>query len=315
MHRSTKADPRRLDNWDDLRFFLAVARTGSLSAAARALAVNHSTVFRRIGALEEGVSARLFERRARGYALTAVGERMLTIAEQVEDDILALSRTVLGADTSLRGPVRVATVDELLALIAPRLYRFYERYPDIELEVSAEPRIVSLTRREADVALRPGGRPDEPDVVGRRLCGLAAAVYASPAYIARHGQPERDHDLDEHRFVGMASSSVRVSMSRMLRELVAEPRIAFRANNMLGQLAGARAGFGLAILPCFMGDPEPGLVRVVDPDPDHVAGVWLLIHGDLRQTARVRALVDFLADVVSADADLFEGRRHCPTPE
>jgi len=298
-------------DWDDLRYFLAVVRAGGLTGAAQALRVNHSTVYRRIGGLEEAVGARLFDRQPRGYALTAAGEEMREVATRIEEDVLALRRRVVGRDAALHGTVRLTTVDELATLLAPRLLAFHRAYPGIALEVEGEVRHASLSRREADVALRPGRRPTEPDVGARRLCGLATALYASAAYVEGPGGPVDPEDLGDHALVTFDGSLPGPLTEALLRRS-AQPRVVFRANNMLGILAAARAGFGVALLPCFLGDCAAELVRVGAPAVDPETGVWLLVHADLRQTARVRAFVDFLAETVATElADLLEGRRPC----
>ncbi len=296
---------QRLDSWDDLRFFLAVAREGSLAAAARSLGVNQSTVFRRINQLEEGLGARLFDRQARGYALTGVGEDMLARASRIEDDVLALDRSVLGADAALHGTVRVTTVDEVLGCLAPHLKCFRDEYPGISLEVNTELRLFSLGRREADVAIRPGRTPTEPDVVGRNLVRIAVAAYASPAYLAGRKRPRKPASLADHDLIGFDRSGV--AMVRWLYEAVAEPRFSFRSNSMVAQMHGARAGLGVAILPRFMGDSEPDLEHLFTVDASWDYHLWLLTHADLRQTARVRAFVEFVTEAITADRAMYEG--------
>lgn len=295
------AIPHRLGSWDDLRFFLAVARQGGLSSAARELGVNQSTVFRRIERLEEQLDARLFERRARGYALTAVGEHMLMLATRVEDDVLALDRAVAGSEHELRGVVRVTTVMEVFERIAPHLRRFRDLYPGIELELSTDLRVLSLTRREADVAIRPGARPTEPDVVGRKLAALELAAYASPTYLASRERPSSPADLKEHDLIRF------IQVTRPVDAALDDARVVFRADGMPAQATAARAGLGVALLPTFLGDHAPDLERLFTLTAPEDVHLWLLIHADLRQTARVRAFVDFLTEAIDADRDAWEG--------
>lgn len=297
---------QRLENWDDLRFFLAVAREQGLSGAARALRVNQSTVSRRITQLEARLDARLFERHARGYRLTAVGEALLSIATKVEDDMLAVDRTVQGADRALRGTVRITTVDEVLEAIAPHLRSFREEYPGIDLEVSSALRVFSLSRHEADVAIRPGPPPTEPDVVGRKLVALPVAVYAAPEYLEARGRPRRPADLARHDAISFTAG---LGHGVFGRDTLGDARVVFRANSMSGQAIAARAGLGVASLPRFIGDPDPRLERLFSRRSDVVYHLWLLIHADLRQTARVRAFVDFLTQAVNEDCARFEGTR------
>jgi DNA-binding transcriptional LysR family regulator len=294
----------RVENWDDLRYFLAVARTGGLSAAARQLGVNQSTVFRRIGQLEDSLDARLFERNPRGYELTAVGEDMLEAASRVEDDVFSLDRSVQGADREVRGTVRITTVEEVLTRIAKHLKLFCDEYPGIDLEVSTEQRVASLARREADVAIRPGGQPTEPEVVGRQLVALPMAAYASLEYLSGRKRPKREADLAKHRLIGFHKGR---AGGRLLDRVVPDARVVYRADRMTGQAIAARAGLGIALLPRFVGDPDPDLERLFIVSLPEAFHLWLLVHADLRQTARVRAFIDYIAEAVLSDRRVFEG--------
>jgi DNA-binding transcriptional LysR family regulator len=297
----------QIEHWDDLRYFLAVARAHSLSGAARSLRVNHSTVFRRIAALEEQLGSRLFERLARGYELTAVGEEMLVIATRIEDDVLTLDRQVLGRDRQLSGSVRVTTVDEVLEPIASSLGEFRAKYPGIQLEVNTDMQVLSLSRREADVALRPGGKPTEPDVIGRRLCDLVSSLYASRSYLARRPAPRRLGDLASHDLVTFDDARSHIVTHRWLMQHAGPERIAFRGGTMIALRTAIRAGLGIGVLPTFMCDPDPELVRVLKPIDEGKYGLWLLMHSDLRQTCRVRAFVEFIAEVIEKRRKSFEG--------
>ncbi len=302
----------QIEHWDDLRYFLAVARARSLSGAARELRVNHSTVFRRIAALERQLGSRLFDRLARGYALTAVGEEMMEIATRIEDDVLTLDRQVLGRDRQLSGSVRLTTVDEVFELIAPELSEFRNKYPGIQLDVNTDMQVLNLSRREADVALRPGGRPTEPDVVGRRLCDLASSLYASRSYLARRGTPRRRSDLKSHDVVTFDEGRAHVVTHRWLMEHAGADRVAFRGSSMIAQRAAVQAGLGIGILPRFVGDSDPELAPVLRPFDEWNYGLWLLIHRDLRQTCRVRAFLEFIAEVIEGHRSLFEGKTRKP---
>jgi DNA-binding transcriptional LysR family regulator len=275
-----------------------------LAAASRELGVNQSTVYRRIGQLEANLDARLFDRQPRGYSLTAVGEDMLAHALRIEDDVLALDRNVLGADRELRGTVRITTVDEVLERVAPHFKCFCDRYPAIDLEVNSEQRLFSLSNREADVAIRPGRPPTEPDIVGRKLVALQTAAYASPKYLSERKLPRRTSDLGKHCLISLNKGHW---LEQMLRDLVGEARVVYRANSMNGQAIAARAGLGIAFLPTFMGDPDAGLERLFVVPLIEDDYLWLLIHADLRQTARVRAFVDFVTEAILDERALYEG--------
>jgi len=284
------------ENWDDLRFFLAVARGGGLSAAARYLRVNQSTVYRRIGQLEEALGASLFDRQARGYSLNSVGEHMLGLAEQVEEDVLALGRAVQGADNQLRGTVRITTVLEIFSLIVDHVATFRAQHPGIDLQVDTQQRVVSLSRREADIAIRPGDPPTEPDVIGRKLMPTATAFYASAAYLKGRRMPASSADLAAHDLISFP-------IGRNTPPGASDHNVVFRADSMSAQAMAARAGIGIALLPRFMGDRDDELVSLFEPPSDRTYNLWLLIHADLRQTARVRAFIDFITEAVGrADA-------------
>ncbi len=298
------ANKQRLENWDDLRFFLAVARNGGLSGAARALGVNQSTVFRRIGQLEEYFGARLFDRQARGYVLTAVGEDMLVQAARVEDDINTLDRSVLGADRELRGIVRITTVEEILERLAPHFKRFRDRYPGIKLEVNTEQRLLSLSHREADVAIRPGHQPTEPDVIGRKLVSLQTCAYASASYLDGRERPSNASQLKQHDLIGFNNEHW---LAELLSEHTSEANVVYRADGMNGQAIAARSGLGIAFLPTFIGQGDEKLQNLFTLAPIENDHLWLLIHSDLRQTARVRALVDFVTEAIIDERILYEG--------
>lgn len=290
------------ESWDDLRVFLAVARAGSLSGAARTLGVNHSTVFRRIGAFEAELGVRLFERQPGGYLLTPAGEELRDGALRVEEEIASLSRKVTGQDLRLSGTVRVTTIDMLAFGLLPRhLAAFRNAYPGIEIELVVGNVALNLSRREADVALRVGNAPAET-LVGRRVGRLAFAVYASADYRARRPEP----DLSLHDWIGFDSEHE--ALVRRVARFLPEAKPMLRTNSVAAALSAAKAGMGLAPLPCGLADLEPDLVRIAPLHEDLTLDLWLLTHEDLRQTARIRAFLDFLAEALATEAPLLEGR-------
>jgi len=291
------------ENWDELRIFLAVARAGSLSGAARSLGVNHSTVFRRIGAFEERLGVRLFERVPSGYLLTPAGEEMQEAALRVEEEVAAIGRRVRGQDLRLSGSLRITTIDMLALWLLPRhLTRFRQDYPGIELEVSVSNAALNLTKREADIALRIGNTPPE-SLVGRRVGRLVFAVYAARDYRALHQESELRH----HDWIGFDSEHA--ALARRFAEFLPEVQPAYRVNSVAAAVAAATVGIGLAPLPCAIADREQGLERICDLPASFTLDLWLLTHEDLRHTARIRAFMDFVAEVLSGEADLLEGRK------
>ncbi len=278
-------------DWDDLRFFLAVARAGTLSGAARSLAVNHATVLRRLRALEAALDATLFDRRPDGYGLTGAGEEILAHAERMEEEASAVDRRVTGRDVRLAGEVRVTTVDSIAdGIIAPHGHDFAAQYPGIVLELSVTDQWVSLSRREADIAVRPANDPGD-SMVGRRLGRLGFGLYASDGYLADNpftGWPgarviQGDGDLTETDAV------------RWFRKQSDGGSIAVRATSYLTIREACRGGGGIACLPKFLAE---GLTQVAEA-PDTVAvDVWLLTHPELRKNARIRAVLDWLGPLV-----------------
>ncbi|GAB4360058.1 MAG: LysR family transcriptional regulator [Kiloniellaceae bacterium] len=286
----------------DLATLLAIAREGSLAGAARRLRVNHSTVFRRLGAIEARLGTRLFERQGGSYVTTAAGEDLLRTAERVEAEVEALERRLSGQDLRLTGSLRLTAPDDLAEVVAmPLLAQFRRRYPEITLELVLDNRMLNLTRREADIALRPTRQPPET-LAGRRVAALASAVYGT----ADQPRP-KDPAGPEQRWVAWEEGAGPPLVARWLAANVDRHAIAYRSNSMFNQASAARHGLGLAILPCFLGDSDPRLQRVTPPLNDLATELWLLTHPDLQRTARIRALLDLLYESLRRQRRLFEG--------
>jgi DNA-binding transcriptional LysR family regulator len=283
-------------DWDDFRFALAVSRNGSLAAAARALRVDNSTAFRHLNALEARLGAKLFERSPGGYRPTAAGERLLDAAERMEAEAIAIDRDIFGRDTRLSGKLR-ATSSETLAfrILTKEIARFREIHPGIEVELTIDNRAVDLSRREADVALR-ALRPREPDLFGRKLADILWAVYGSTDLLAEHPPTTAKKALAGRDFVGWGEGAEVIRAAKWLAEKVPREAIVYRSSSILNQLVAAKAGMGLAVLPCYLGDPEAGIARVTTPIPDLTTELWLITHQALKGSARVRAFMDFAGE-------------------
>lgn len=291
--------------WDDLRFVLALGRAGSLVGAGRLLGVNHSTVQRRLGQMEARLGVRLFERGVEGCTPTAMGEDALALAERLDGEIDGLARRLHGQDTRLTGTLRVTTTDTLLAgALDGVLAAFSRRHPGIDLDLVVDNRFLSLSKRDADVALRPSRDPPET-LVGRRICTIASAVYGPAQDIEAEGH---DPDASGWSWIVPDDSLAHLPAARAPYASVAHVRAGVRVNTLMGMLAATRAGMGLAALPCFLADPDPALRRVRPPDPSLSSELWLLTHRDLRKVARVRAFLDVAERELRAMQDLFEGR-------
>ncbi|WP_083260276.1 LysR substrate-binding domain-containing protein [Marinobacter sp. X15-166B] len=237
-------------DWDDLRYIRALAATGTLAGAAGALGVNHSTVFRRLGRIERNLGVRLFERHREGLALTAAGEEAAASAERLGIEVDELERRLAGRDQRPGGTVRLTTTDTLLTgVLGPVLAGFRRRYPAIRLEVTTGNPFLSLTRRDADIALRPTADPPET-LVGRKIAEIATAVYGSPHYL--EGAPALDL-LAEHDWLAPDESLAHLRSSRWLRRELPSVQPVQRCNSLVGLVALAEGGAGLAPLPCFFG--------------------------------------------------------------
>ncbi len=287
---------------NDLGTVLAVARGGSLSAAARALGVNHSTVSRRLAALEAACGQTLFRRLSRGYVATPAGETLIEAAARLETELQGLERLLGGRDIRLRGTLRLTAPDDFANhLLAPLLADFQRAFPGIVLELVVDNRTLNLSRREADVALRATNMP-QASLVGRRVAGLAATVYAARALLDETDDPET------LPWVAWEDDGQSNNLKSWIEANAPPDRIAYRANSVANQFAALRAGLGRGVLPCYLGDPAGELVRVLPPQPELEAGLWILTHPDLRQAARVAALTEFLFTELKRHAPLFSGR-------
>lgn len=293
--------------WDDLRIVLALGRAGTLAGAAQALGLDRSTVFRRIGALEAALGVRLFERLGGAWRPTAAGEAATRAAERIEEEALALGRDLAGRDARLVGRLRV-TASETLAfrLLMRCIAAFRRAHPGITVELTIENRLLSLSKREADVALR-ATRPTQGDLFGRRIGTIAWTAYAARSYAQAHGLPRAPGELGLHALIGWDDPSVQVRAAEWLAANAPESAVVYRSNSLVNQLMAAREGIGIAILPCYLGDPEPDLVRAFAPLAELTPELWLVTHADLKRTARVRAFFDIVGEGLTRERRLLEG--------
>lgn len=289
--------------WNDLRYVLAVGRSGSLSGAARTLQINHSTVFRRIGNIEAQLGVRLFDRQRDGCTPTSAGEEMIAFAEKMDAGIIALERRLGGEDLRPSGTVRLTTSDTLLPILLDSISRFHNQYPEIRLELITGNPMLNLTRRDADIALRATTTPEQ-HLIGRKLSKVAFAVYGSTAYIERSGGNDLSQD---HAWIGLDDSLAHLDAYKWLRANAPPHQIALVLSSLSGVLEAATRGMGLALLPCYMAWDLPDLVRCTPVLEEVATDLWMVVHEDLRKTARVRALMDFLAADLSALKLIFEG--------
>jgi DNA-binding transcriptional LysR family regulator len=283
-------------NWDDFRFFLAVARDQRVSAAGKTLGVQHTTVARRIEALETRLGTRLFDRSNEGYAMTQAAENLYDRAVVMEEQALAVDREIIGMDAQLKGGLKLTAPHDLLTkIVVPNLHRLQEAYPAITLELMGSAGLVDLAAREADIALRLTASP--PDyLIGRKVLSLYHGVYASPEYLLQ--------DRERHAFVAFSGNS---EVPEWVEQHFNGARMALCTDDVHVMVEAVGQGYGLARMPCFIGDSQPGLRRLDVSLTPSTWGLWVLSHVDLRATARVRVCREFLIDTILEQRQLIEG--------
>ncbi|HTU67146.1 MAG TPA: LysR family transcriptional regulator [Steroidobacteraceae bacterium] len=292
---------------EDLPLILALSRERTLAGAAERMDVDLSTVFRRLNALETRLRVRLFDRSARGYQLTAAGERAAAAAERVETELLSLDREISGRDQQLSGRLRITASETLShAVLPPLLATFHAEHPRIEITLAIDNRIMDLSRREADIALRVR-RPTDPTLFGRRLTGVAWAFYAPAASTGTLRKDGRSYNFARHTVIGW-DEPARIVASDWIASHVPAERIGFRCNSLVNQLDAARAGLGIALLPVYLADRDAGVRRISPVLPDLSSELWIVTHQDLKNTARIRAFLASVGDAIAADRRRFEGQ-------
>jgi DNA-binding transcriptional LysR family regulator len=295
-----------MDDWNSFRLVLAIHRTESLASAAHELGVDHSTAYRRLNALEAALGVRLFERLNGGiYEATAAGQQMAATAERMDDEVLTLDRNILGRDRRLSGRLRVTCSESIAYRLLPQeLARFRFANPNILVELVIANQIFNLAQREADIALR-AAHPKDPALWGRKLADTAWTFFASPQYLDEIGGKLRSaSDAARCNLIGAERGLRGIAQADWINA-VAPDRIAYRTNSLLNQMVAAKAGIGLALLPCYLGDPEAGLARALLRPIDELQGeLWIVTHADLRRTARVRAFFEIVGEALARQSAL-----------
>lgn len=279
-------------DWNDLRYFLAVARHGSTIAAGKVLGISQSTVQRRLAELEKRIGRPLVARHTAGYRLTEFGEELRPYAEHIEASVKEFERHVGDGARDRSGVIRVTCPEPIVHRMTELIGRFHARYLKLRVEFVMSDRYLDLTKGEADVAFRSGDTDDE--LVGRKLADSIWAVYASRAYIERHGKPERIEDLAHHSLISFDESMRKHRVMAWLREVAPDATISARNTSVLGLMYAVKSGVGVGPLPTAIADAEPDLVRVLGPIPELARSWRLLTHPDLRRTPRVSAFFDFI---------------------
>lgn len=286
-------------DWDDLRLFLAIARGGRLIAAGRALGLDHTTVARRLGGLEQAVGTRLVERSPRGVVLTEAGRALADHAERIEAEVIAAGAIWGGGDARVSGTVRLATPEAFgTFLVAPNAALLHARHPAVRLELSPESKLVSLANREADIAITLN-RPPRGPIVARKLVDYRVGLYASRAYLDRAGPIDDAAALTRHPFAWYIEEMIDIPELRVLREVSTEASPVFRSTSIAAQQEAVAGGLGLGVLHVFAAEQDDRLVRVLPDAVEVRRSYWLAFHADQQRLPRVRAVADFLDEIVA----------------
>lgn len=292
--------------WSDFETVLAVANAGSLSGASRALGVSHATVFRRLGDIEQRLGVTLFERSRTGYRPTLAGEELADTGRIMDEAALAAERKVAGRDLQPSGEIWTTTTDSLLmGLLAPMFTEFREKYPGILLDVAVSNQLFNLTRREADVAIRPSNRPPE-NLIGRPLTNIGQAVYAHRSLGLTPGSSIEA--LGSQPWIGAGPRLQDSAVDQWMSSNSLKQACVYRVDTLVSILSAVRSGMGLAVMPCYLADEDPDVVQLTGPIAELQYGLWFLMHPDLRGVVRIHALMDFLTEAVRAQQERLAGR-------
>lgn len=278
-------------DWDDLRYFLQVSERGSISGAAKFLNVNHSTVLRRISNLEKRLGVRLFDRLAGGYVITQAGEELRNELRGVNDQIEAAERHLGGRDLGLAGTIRITTTDTIArGLLMPYLAAFRVLHSAIQLEMVINNSFLSLTKREADIAVRPSNRPPQ-HLIGRRVGRIRTAIYASKTYLKKN---KKTKACANHDWVAPDETLSHLAQAKWVKKHIREDRIVARVDSLMSMLDAVRSGMGIGLLLCLLADDEKDLIQMAEPLDELDTELWILTHPDIKQVARIKTLADFL---------------------
>ena len=292
-------------NWNDLRAFLAVARTARLTTAAARLGMDHTTVGRRITALEAGLGARLFDRSPQGYALTPHGERLMPAAERIESLTLTAAADLGEADQAVSGVVRIGAPEGFGSyVLAPLLAPLADNHPGLDIQLVAISGVLSLSKREADIAVTLSA-PREGRLVSRQLTDYGLSLYAAPAYLEGRPPIRTRADMAGQRFVGYIEDLLYSPELDYMQAPDVDIHVSVQSSNLIAQLQATLAGAGLCVLPDFIAVKQPGLVRVLADSVHLERSLWLVVHADLKTLARIRVVTEMIAASVRADRDLF----------
>lgn len=282
--------------WNDIRLILAICEQGSLSGAARKLKINHSTVFRRITAIEEKLDVRLFDRLNNSYVMTEAGKAVLDSGQRIESEVLELANNLIGKDLRLKGTLSITAPESLLSIIImPIVSEFSKLYPDINFEIDNGNSNLNLKKREADIAIRPTSTPPST-FAGKKICNLASAIYVSKDYLST----KKNFSLDDICWLMPGGELKQLAVNKWLEKQYPNASVALYSNSICNLYQAVKLNMGVAPLPCFLGDQEKTFKRILGPVDELTNELWILFHPDLRKTARVREFIDFFSCAIES---------------
>lgn len=289
--------------WNDLQIVLAIAETGSLSGAGRRLNVSHATIFRRLTNMEQRLGVSLFNRTRSGYTQTMAGEDLVSSAARIQAEVLSAERRIAGQDLKLTGTIRVTTTDTLFSGILANIFaNFRTKHPEIELEVVISNQLHSLSKREADIAIRPTRTPPET-LIGRRAGDITQAVYGQREQWQTTHCPMPVKNLSTQSWIGPDTHMGDATLEKWMAEDGRGNHCHYRVDSMLGMQRAAREGSGITVLPCYIGDTDRQLKRLCEPVPELTTQLWLLTHPDLRRVTRIRTFLSEIGESLRQSSD------------
>ncbi len=291
----------QLKDWQEIHIAYLVAKLGNLTAAAEVLNVHHATVLRHINSLEKRLDTRLFYRSNKGYTLTEAGIQLLSVAESTQDHFNQLFMRLQGMDKRITGCLTVTTVTSMAPVMTRWLADFQRQYPQVDLNLIANKRILKLEHGEAHIGIRFGSKPTEPDYVVQHVSAMENSLYASPSYLKQYGGMKTLKSIKGHHFISINQYLPYVSFMKWLQETVPEEKIRFQASEFNTMLDAARAGLGISPATCWIADRDTNLVRMLDPPREWKLDMWLVTHRDMHRTSKVQAFLNFFKDTAKKE--------------
>ena len=288
-------------DWNEIHVAYQVARHGTLTAAAEALGVHHSTVLRRVNALEEKLGTKLFHRHARGYVPTEAGVLLTQTAENTQSSFDRLLGRLQSADTQLSGTLVITSVNSMSPYLIPLFAEFHRLYPEVKLEYAAESRVLKLEHGEAHIGIRPGKKPTDPDYVVQPLARLAMTLYGSAEYVAKHGLMQSLEDVAAQQFIGTIRSFSMVAAMRWLKGTVPPQQLCIKVSDFTDLVAAVKQGIGIAPINCWSAAGDKALIPMLKPPKDWEYDLWLVTHGDMHRSSKVQVFTQFLKERFKQD--------------